>query len=104
MSRQALTDTSYLAQVDIGTPSSSPTDIDRMLMFISISGSANLQHRIRQLCHEYSDIFSPTVRDSPALVPPMSMTVDSDRWRHAAFYFQTMMASIVLAGLLYITV
>ncbi len=83
MSRQALADASDLAPVEIGTPGSSSTDIDSMLMLISISGSANLQHRIRQLCHEYSDIFSPTVRDSPALVPSMSMTVDADKWRHA---------------------
>ncbi len=55
LSRQALTDASDLAPVKIGTPGSSPSDIDSMLMIISISGSANLQHRIRQLCHKYSD-------------------------------------------------
>ncbi len=54
-----LTDASDLAPVEIGNPGSQPTDIDSMLMLISISGSANLQHRIRQLCHEHSDIFHP---------------------------------------------
>jgi hypothetical protein len=65
-----LTDASDFAPVAIGDPGSQLTDIDSMLMLIiSISGSANLQHRIRQLCHEYSDIL-PAVSDTPALVPP----------------------------------
>jgi hypothetical protein len=51
-SRQELTDASDLAPVEIGTPGSSLTDIDSILMLVSISGSANLQHRIRQLCRE----------------------------------------------------
>ncbi len=59
LSRQALTDISDLAPVEISTPRSSPSYIDSMLMLISISVSANLQHRIRQLCHEYSDISRP---------------------------------------------
>ncbi len=37
LSRQALTDASDLAPVQIGTPGLSPTDIDSMLMLISIS-------------------------------------------------------------------
>jgi hypothetical protein len=58
-----------------------PVDIDGTLMQISISGSADLQRNIRSLCAEYVDIFSPTVRQEPARVPPLSMKVDSDKWK-----------------------
>ncbi len=49
-------------------------------MLLSISGSANLQHRLQLLCREFSDIFSSTVRERPAVVPPLSMSVNKDRW------------------------
>jgi hypothetical protein len=57
-------------------------DIDETLMQINITGSADLQRNIRLLCNEYIDIFSPTVRhDEPARVPPLSMKIDSDKWK-----------------------
>jgi hypothetical protein len=61
-----------------------PVDIDETLMKISIAGSADLQRNIRLLCNEYIDIFSPTVRHEPARVPPLSMKVDTDKWKDCA--------------------
>ncbi len=51
-------------------------DNDGTLMQINITGSADLQRSIRLLCKEYIGIFSPTVREEPARVPPLSMIVD----------------------------
>jgi hypothetical protein len=56
-------------------------DIEETLMQINITGTADLQRNIRLLCKEYIDIFSPTVREEPARVPPLSIIVDSDRWK-----------------------
>jgi hypothetical protein len=58
-----------------------PIDSDETLMEINITGSANLQKSIRLLCSEYIDIFSPTVREEPASVPPLSMKIDIDKWQ-----------------------
>jgi hypothetical protein len=58
-----------------------PVDIDETLVQINITGSADLQRSIRLLCNEYIDIFSPTVREEPARVSPMSIKVDSDKWK-----------------------
>jgi putative transposase len=58
-----------------------PIDIDGMLMQINIVGSADLQRNIRLLFNEYIDILSPTVRQKPARVPPLSMEVDIDKWK-----------------------
>jgi hypothetical protein len=49
-------------------------------MLISISGTAGLKHRLRLLCREFSDIFSPTVREHQTVVPPLSMSVNKDKW------------------------
>ncbi len=56
-------------------------DMEETLMQINITGTANLQRKIRQLCKEYIDIFSPTFREEPARVPPLSMIVDTDKWK-----------------------
>ncbi len=58
-----------------------PIEIDETLMLINITGPDGLQRNIRLLCTEYIDIFSPTVRHEPARVPPLSMKVDSDKWK-----------------------
>ncbi len=79
--RQDDVDSSDLAPVEVTTPGLQLTaNNDEMLMQISISGSANLQHCPRSLYREYSDIFSPTVREHPAVVPPLSMSVNRDKW------------------------
>jgi len=46
----------------------------------NIFGSVSLQARIRELCQEYSEIFSSKVRETPALVEPMTLEVDGTRW------------------------
>ncbi len=48
---------------------------------INITGTADLQRNIRLLCKEYIDIFSPTVSEESARIPPLSMIVDSDKWK-----------------------
>jgi hypothetical protein len=48
-------------------------------MQINITGSTNLQKSIRLLCSKYIDIFSHTVREEPARVPPLFMKVDIDK-------------------------
>jgi hypothetical protein len=58
-----------------------PIDIDGTLMQTNIVGAADLQCNIRLLCNEYIEIFSPTVRQEPARVPPLSMEVDIDKWK-----------------------
>ena len=47
---------------------------------IKISGPPELQRGLRELCLEYSDIFSEYVRSEPAHVPPMELTVDPTIW------------------------
>ncbi len=76
------TDSTDLARVELDTPGSNRADIDIMLSLISISGSADLKHCVRLLCCEYSVIFSPTVRNKQALVPPSSVVVNKDKWTH----------------------
>ncbi len=77
--KQNYDDLSDVAPVEVTTPESQPSIADEMLMLLSISGSANLQHRLRLLCREFSDIFSSTVRERPAVVPPLSMSVNKER-------------------------
>jgi hypothetical protein len=78
--RQSYDDSSDLAPVEVTNPGIQPVIIDEMLLLVSISGSTNLQQRLRSLCREFSDIFSSTVRERPAVVPPLSMSVNKDRW------------------------
>ncbi len=77
--KQNYDDLSDLAPVEVTTPELQPIIVDEMLRLLSISGSANLQHRLRLLCREFYDIFSSTVRERPAVVPPLSMSVNKDR-------------------------
>ncbi len=77
--RQSYDDSSGLAPVEVTNPGIQPVIVDEMLMLLSISGSANLQHHHRSLCREFSDIFSSTVRERSAVVPPLSMSVNRDR-------------------------
>lgn len=45
-----------------------------------IQGSVQLQTKIRSLCEEFDDIFTETVRDQPADIPPMEIEVDPEKW------------------------
>jgi hypothetical protein len=56
-------------------------DSDVIMIEINITGSANLQRCIWNICSEYIDIFSPTVKKEPARVPPLSMIVALDKWK-----------------------
>jgi hypothetical protein len=70
--RQNCDDLSDLAPVEVTNPELQPVIVDEMLMLLSISGSANLQHRLRSLCRKFHDIFSSTICELPAVVPPYS--------------------------------
>ncbi|NBR24926.1 MAG: RNA-directed DNA polymerase [Micrococcales bacterium] len=98
--------------------------LDAMVEKVTVEGSAPLQTSLRHLCMEYRDIFSMTVREQPAAVNPMEITVNYASWaspltafithgglyewirvpmgiKGAPSYFQNRMASKVLAGLIY---
>jgi hypothetical protein len=47
----------------------------------TITGSAYVQTEVRKLVEEYKDIFSTTLTDQPALIPPMQLKVDEERWK-----------------------
>ncbi len=49
-----------------------------------ISGSDTLQRVLRQLCREFSGIFSPTVREQLANVPPLHYIYDEVMWERSA--------------------
>ncbi len=57
-------------------------DSNEILMEINITCSANLQRCMRNLCREYIDIFSPTVKKELARVPPLSMKIDMAKWKN----------------------
>lgn len=46
-----------------------------------IFGSESLQSDIRKLCVEFKDIFSSSLRPEPALLPPMELKVDLNKWQ-----------------------
>ena len=50
----------------------------------NIHGSAALVGRIETLCKEYKDIFSSNLRPEPALLPPMELKADYDKWQKSA--------------------
>jgi hypothetical protein len=98
--KQNYDDLSDLAPVEVATPELQPVIVDEMLMLLSISMSANLQHHFRLLCREFSDIFSSTVREHPAVVPPLSMSVNKDRWADLAWQSPRLPSSTTRASLL----
>jgi hypothetical protein len=68
--------------IPIGCDDNRTTDINDTLMLTSISGSADLQRKIKTLIRKYVDIFSSIVRSEPVKVPPLSMVVDRSKWTH----------------------
>ena len=46
-----------------------------------ITGSQSLQTELRKLIGEYKDIFSSTLTEQPALIPPMELKIDDEKWR-----------------------
>ncbi len=55
-------------------------DAESLLKKIHLSGSASLQEHIYELCEEFIDIFSETVRPNPADIPPMEIKVNLEKW------------------------
>jgi hypothetical protein len=55
---------------------------DELLDMIRFEGSPEFQEKLRALCREYIDVFSTSVRQRPANVDPMEITVDRQRWKH----------------------
>ena len=47
---------------------------------VYITGSPQLQKEVRKLTEEYKDIFSSTLTEQPALLPPMELKVEEDQW------------------------
>jgi hypothetical protein len=45
-----------------------------------IYGSDSMQKRLRELCEEYADIFSRSIKADPASVTAMRMDVDKAEW------------------------
>ena len=48
-----------------------------------ISGSNELQHKLRALCCKYKDIFSNELQAAPAKIPKFALTVQTDKWEVA---------------------
>ena len=46
----------------------------------ALSGSPRLIERLKTLCLEYKEIFSRTLRDEPANLPPFTVEVDTSKW------------------------
>ena len=55
---------------------------DDLLDLITFEGSPALQIKLKQLCAEFRDIFSTTVREQPAKVPEMSFEIIEQQWNH----------------------
>ena len=47
---------------------------------LTISGDEDLQNHIRMLCNEFRDIFSDTLSDGAADIPPFELIVYDNMW------------------------
>ena len=47
----------------------------------TIVGDADLVGRLKTVCNKYSNVFSNTVRKEPAILPPMELEIDEEKWR-----------------------
>jgi transposase InsO family protein len=80
-----------LEYADDGADMEGPNDIDvsRMLTGtpnddFQLGGSPELQRQLRELIHEFGDIFSYNVKGKAMDVPPMTFTVDTTKWETTA--------------------
>ena len=64
----------------IPDPSDNLDNID-LISKIELHGSLPLQKKLRDLCKNYTDIFSESVRSNPAQIPPMDLNIDSSKWK-----------------------
>ena len=51
------------------------------LDLLNIQGSPEFQRKARALAEEFRDIFSTKLPKQPALLPPLELTVDDDKWQ-----------------------
>jgi hypothetical protein len=58
--------------------------VSEMIKQIIFEGESEQQERLRNLCTEFGDIFATSVRNVPAAVPAMSLTVDAEKFRKTA--------------------
>ena len=71
--------TSYLS--DMLPTGASDTDERELPGNDAFHGPASLQKELKQLCAEFADLFSSTVRKTPAKVTPMEIEIDDEkRW------------------------
>jgi hypothetical protein len=59
---------------------STPLTITEIFAAIKIDGTDSLQTAPRALVTEFADIFSNDVRKTPALVEPMKLAVNAEKW------------------------
>jgi hypothetical protein len=62
----------------------SQESMSEMIAKIIFEGESEHQERLRNLCTEFGDVFSSYVREQPAGVPAMSLTVDYEKFRKTA--------------------
>ena len=56
-------------------------DGDQEVELIQLEGSEELKAKLRALILKYRKVFSMTLREKPADVPPMSLDVDIEKWQ-----------------------
>jgi hypothetical protein len=56
-------------------------DCTQELELIQLDGSEELKAKLRTLILRYREVFSMTLREKPAEVPPMSLDVDIEKWQ-----------------------
>ena len=56
------------------------SDTNDDLDTITVEGSPALKSRIRILLEQYRDVFSTTLSDEPAIIPPFELEVDKEKW------------------------
>ena len=59
---------------------SDAADPESPVLPTEIHGTPELKARLHQLCEEYKDIFATSVSAEPALLPPLELKVEEDKW------------------------
>ena len=49
---------------------------------LHIEGSTEFRKKVRELAEEYNDVFSTTLPEQPANLPPFELIVDEAKWKH----------------------
>lgn len=56
-------------------------DCNQEVELIQLEGSEEFKAKLRALILKYRKVFSMTLREKPAEVPPMSLDVDIEKWQ-----------------------